>query len=40
MIDLNKTTQKVQEALQNAQAHALRLGHAEIDGETSDSGAV
>ena len=33
MIDLNKTTQKVQEALQNAQAHALRLGHAEIDGE-------
>ena len=33
MIDLNKTTQKVQEALQSAQAHALRLGHAEIDGE-------
>lgn len=33
MIDLNRTTQKVQEALQEAQAHALRLGHAEIDGE-------
>ena len=33
MIDMNRTTQKVQEALQEAQAHALRLGHAEIDGE-------
>lgn len=33
MIDLNRTTQKVQEALQEAQAQALRLGHAEIDGE-------
>lgn len=33
MIDLNKTTQKVQEALQEAQALALRLGHAEIDAE-------
>lgn len=33
MIDLNKTTQKVQEALQAAQAQALRYGHAEIDGE-------
>jgi ATP-dependent Clp protease ATP-binding subunit ClpB len=33
MIDMNRTTQKVQEALQDAQAHALRLGHAEIDGE-------
>ncbi len=33
MIDLNRTTQKVQEALQAAQAEALRLGHAEIDGE-------
>ena len=33
MIDLNRTTQKVQEALQDAQAQALRLGHAEIDGE-------
>ena len=33
MIDLNRTTQKVQEALQEAQAHALRLGHVEIDGE-------
>ena len=33
MIDLNRTTQKVQEALQAAQAQALRLGHAEIDGE-------
>ncbi len=33
MIDLNRTTQKVQEALQSAQAVALRHGHAEIDGE-------
>lgn len=33
MIDLNRTTQKVQEALQEAQAQALRFGHAEIDGE-------
>ncbi|MEE4252760.1 MAG: ATP-dependent chaperone ClpB [Desulfuromusa sp.] len=33
MIDLNRTTQKVQEALQEAQSCALRLGHAEIDGE-------
>ncbi|MCK4621676.1 MAG: ATP-dependent chaperone ClpB [Desulfuromonadales bacterium] len=33
MIDLNRTTQKVQEALQGAQALALRFGHAEIDGE-------
>ncbi|MEA3362180.1 MAG: ATP-dependent chaperone ClpB [Thermodesulfobacteriota bacterium] len=32
-MDLNRTTQKVQEALQEAQAQALRLGHAEIDGE-------
>jgi len=33
MLDLNRTTQKVQEALQEAQATALRFGHAEIDGE-------
>ena len=33
MIDMNRTTQKVQEALQAAQGQALRLGHAEIDGE-------
>ena len=33
MIDLNRTTQKVQAALQEAQSCALRLGHAEIDGE-------
>nr|WP_321368558.1 ATP-dependent chaperone ClpB [uncultured Desulfuromusa sp.] len=33
MIDLNRTTQKVQEALQEAQSHALRLRHVEIDGE-------
>ncbi|MFO7577121.1 MAG: ATP-dependent chaperone ClpB [Pelovirga sp.] len=33
MIDLNKTTQKVQEGIQAAQALALRFGHAEIDGE-------
>ncbi|WP_072908656.1 ATP-dependent chaperone ClpB [Malonomonas rubra] len=32
-MDLNRTTQKVQEALQAAQALALRFGHAEIDGE-------
>jgi len=32
-MDMNKTTQKVQDALQAAQAHALRLGHVEIDGE-------
>ncbi|MCD6581223.1 MAG: ATP-dependent chaperone ClpB [Desulfuromusa sp.] len=32
-MDINRTTQKVQEALQAAQAQALRLGHAEIDGE-------
>ncbi|WP_092350663.1 ATP-dependent chaperone ClpB [Desulfuromusa kysingii] len=32
-MDLNRTTQKVQEALQEAQSHALRLGHVEIDGE-------
>ncbi len=33
MIDMNKTTQKVQDALQAAQALALQHGHAEIDGE-------
>ncbi len=33
MADMNKMTQKVQEALQAAQALALRFGHAEIDGE-------
>nr|WP_303721874.1 ATP-dependent chaperone ClpB [Malonomonas rubra] len=33
MIDLNRTTQKVQDALQAAQGLALRYGHAEIDGE-------
>ncbi len=33
MIDINRTTQKVQEALQAAQGIALRHGHAEIDGE-------
>ncbi|PLY06555.1 MAG: ATP-dependent chaperone ClpB, partial [Desulfuromonas sp.] len=32
-MDLNRATQKVQEALQQAQAQALRFGHAEIDGE-------
>ncbi|RLB70729.1 MAG: ATP-dependent chaperone ClpB [Deltaproteobacteria bacterium] len=32
-MDMNRATQKVQEALQTAQAQALRLGHAEIDGE-------
>lgn len=33
MIDLNRATQKVQEALQAAQALALRFSHVEIDGE-------
>jgi len=33
MIDMNRTTQKVQDALQAAQAEALRFGHVEIDGE-------
>ncbi len=32
-MDMNKMTQKVQDALQAAQAAALRFGHAEIDGE-------
>src|ERR1035437_6713787 len=32
-MDLNKTTQKVQEAMQAAQALALRYGHQEVDGE-------
>jgi len=33
MIDMERTTRKVQEALQSAQSLALRFGHAEIDGE-------
>lgn len=33
MIDINRTTQKVQEALQEAQALALKSRHSEIDGE-------
>ncbi|MCX6993764.1 MAG: ATP-dependent chaperone ClpB [Kiritimatiellaeota bacterium] len=32
-MDLNQTTQKVQEAVQAAQALALRYGHQEVDGE-------
>ena len=32
-MDLNKTTQKVQEAVQAAQDLALRYGHQEVDGE-------
>lgn len=32
-MDMNKMTQKVQDALQAAQAMALQFGHAEIDGE-------
>jgi len=32
-MDLNKTTQKVREALQSAQALAARLAHQEVDGE-------
>ena len=31
MMDMDKLTRKVQEALQGAQSLALRLGHAEID---------
>jgi ATP-dependent Clp protease ATP-binding subunit ClpB len=32
-MDLNKLTQKSQEAVQNAQTKALRYGHVEVDGE-------
>ena len=32
-MDLNRLTQKSQEAIHNAQAHATRLGHQEVDGE-------
>src|SRR3954467_7208483 len=32
-MDINKLTQKSQEALQNAQTKALRYGHQEADGE-------
>lgn len=32
-MDLNKTTQKVQEAFQRAQMKALRVGHQEVDAE-------
>ncbi len=32
-MDINKTTQKVQEALRNAQTLAQRYGHHEVDGE-------
>jgi len=32
-MDLNKLTQKSQEAVQSAQTKALRYGHVEIDGE-------
>ncbi|HEY5654088.1 MAG TPA: ATP-dependent chaperone ClpB [Pontiella sp.] len=32
-MDMNKTTQKVQEALQQAQVKALRYGHQEVDAE-------
>ncbi len=32
-MDMNKLTQKSQEAVQNAQALAVRLGHQEVDGE-------
>jgi len=32
-MDMNKTTQKVQEALQQAQVKALRFGHQEVDAE-------
>ena len=32
-MDMNRLTQKSQEALHDAQTKALRLGHTEIDGE-------
>ena len=32
-MDMNRLTQKSQEALQDAQARASRLGHTEVDGE-------
>ncbi|VGO19789.1 ATP-dependent chaperone ClpB [Pontiella sulfatireligans] len=32
-MDMNKTTQKVQEAMQQAQVKALRFGHQEVDAE-------
>jgi ATP-dependent Clp protease ATP-binding subunit ClpB len=32
-MDLNKMTQKSQEAVQSAQTHAVRSGHVEVDGE-------
>jgi ATP-dependent Clp protease ATP-binding subunit ClpB len=32
-MDMNRLTQKTQEAIQSAQAHAVRRGHQEVDGE-------
>ncbi|MBQ7248884.1 MAG: type VI secretion system ATPase TssH, partial [Deltaproteobacteria bacterium] len=32
-MDINRMTQKTQEALQDAQSRATRLGHAEVDAE-------
>jgi ATP-dependent Clp protease ATP-binding subunit ClpB len=32
-VDVNRLTQKSQEALHDAQTKALRLGHTEVDGE-------
>ena len=32
-MDLNRLTQKSQQAMQEAQSKALRYGHVEIDGE-------
>ncbi|MEO6195957.1 MAG: Clp protease N-terminal domain-containing protein, partial [Thermoanaerobaculia bacterium] len=32
-MDINRMTQKSQEALQSAQTKALRYGHQEVDGE-------
>ena len=32
-MDINKFTQKAQEALQNAQTKAIRFNHQEVDGE-------
>ena len=32
-MDMNRLTQKSQEALQDAQTKALRFGHTEVDGE-------
>ena len=39
-MDMNRLTQKSQEALHDAQTKALRFGHTEVDGEHLLAGAV